>query len=301
MIYGYLRENGIAWRDDSSNKDNKYLRNFTRNQLLPDIRVHFKNSGNALLSLSRTSYEYTSLIDDLLTEKYKILFKIKDDVVIIKSDRFIRDKRIFKYIIAKAIRENFKLNVSYGMLEEIYKNAIIEKSHLNLFANNRINIKKTILNGETVVIVSKGGPDRQNSNEWEYTLDIKSIDNTVLKIGETGKNIQVSVVGYQFFTENFKNKKYIFIEINDNNQNFIIRNRRSGDKIKLKSGTKKIKNLFIDAKLNAGTKDIIPIFMVDAKIAAIMTGFIDNSLKNRVSSDFYVSDKSKKILAIQRI
>ncbi|MDR2795491.1 MAG: tRNA lysidine(34) synthetase TilS, partial [Spirochaetaceae bacterium] len=53
-ICAYLRERGIAWREDSSNNDERYLRNRVRHRLVPLLDEHFPDWRKAIIALAET-------------------------------------------------------------------------------------------------------------------------------------------------------------------------------------------------------------------------------------------------------
>ncbi|MCC5935964.1 MAG: tRNA lysidine(34) synthetase TilS [Lunatimonas sp.] len=48
-IMEYVREEGITWREDSSNEQSDYKRNYLRNEVLPLLELHFSGASEALL------------------------------------------------------------------------------------------------------------------------------------------------------------------------------------------------------------------------------------------------------------
>ena len=295
-IYEYLRENKIKWREDSSNRDEKYLRNFVRNSLLPEIKTRFDRAGDALLSLSGIAEEYTQLIDELL-EKNSKLFSLENNSVIIENDMCIYDEKLFKYIISKAIREKFKVFVTGDILEEIFKKAVTNKTNMILYENSNLFIKKTMKNNKKVIVISGKIDYNINSCEWSYKININQKCENSIFLKEIGKTVNLQLVDYNFFLNN-RDKNIVFISLDNEFKDARIRNRRDGDRIKLENGSKKIKDLLIENKLEKYAKDSIPLLVIDTRVAAFMPD-IAGILKNRVAFDFYVKIDSKKILAIQ--
>ncbi|MDR2342930.1 MAG: tRNA lysidine(34) synthetase TilS [Spirochaetaceae bacterium] len=64
-IRAYLRERCLAWREDSSNSDERYLRNRVRRRLVPLLDEHFPGWGKALAALAETQ----SLTAEFLEEE----------------------------------------------------------------------------------------------------------------------------------------------------------------------------------------------------------------------------------------
>jgi tRNA(Ile)-lysidine synthetase-like protein len=75
----------------------------------------------------------------------------------------------------------------------------------------------------------------------------------------------------------------------------VLRNRRPGDRIRLESGTKKVKDFFIDKKIGAEMKRRVPLLLVNSNVAAVMSGFLTGG-GNRVAESALVNEKSDKIL-----
>lgn len=300
-IYGYLKENSIKWREDLSNQDNSYLRNYVRNIIIPAVKTRFDNADTALNTLSSISREYSSMLEDMLREKYNDLYQTEEGKVIIEIEKFINDKRVFKFIVSKSLRDEFGSFVNQGMLDDIYKKAVIEKSHVDIYRGHEFFIRKSIMNYKPALIISKGNYySSLEEDKWEYMIEAKDLIDGSINIDEIGRIIHTSIVDYEFFKDNIGNNKYIFIAIDEKLEYITIRNRRKGDKIRLKSGLKKIKDIFIDLKLDKKTKEAIPIIIINSETAAYLPGLIINE-NNRVSEDFYVDNNSKKILAIHYI
>jgi tRNA(Ile)-lysidine synthase len=53
-ICAYLRERGITWRDDSSNSNERYLRNRVRRRLVPLLDEHFPDWRKSIAALAET-------------------------------------------------------------------------------------------------------------------------------------------------------------------------------------------------------------------------------------------------------
>ncbi|HPD78502.1 MAG TPA: tRNA lysidine(34) synthetase TilS, partial [Spirochaetota bacterium] len=51
-IYSYLRENSIAWREDLSNEDCTYSRNYIRNKIMPLVTERFADAISNIIKIS---------------------------------------------------------------------------------------------------------------------------------------------------------------------------------------------------------------------------------------------------------
>jgi len=70
-ILGYLREKKIAWREDASNKDNRYFRNNVRNRFVPFLNKEFPRWQKALVSLGETQSLAAKFIKNEVVDRVK--------------------------------------------------------------------------------------------------------------------------------------------------------------------------------------------------------------------------------------
>lgn len=147
------------------------------------------------------------------------------------------------------------------------------------------------------VIISIGNSDRQDSaGKWEHEITPDMMWGKEIFISEIKKIIRCEYVDYNFFCQNRYSSDVVFIQPENDILRVIIRNRRPGDRLKTESGTKKIKDLMIEKKLDNRIKDSVPIMLADSQIFAYLPGLI-NSGKNRVACNFHVRNDNKRILA----
>lgn len=86
QIIMYAGENDLDFREDSSNKEDTYLRNKIRLNLLPELE---KLSANAPVAIVESMYklnEADELLKQLLNEKYNSLFSEKEGFLLPKDD-----------------------------------------------------------------------------------------------------------------------------------------------------------------------------------------------------------------------
>ena len=62
-VVEYLKEQGLEWREDATNKDCGYRRNYIRHRLLPAIQEQCKGSvAEQLLKLSECGQRFYALV-----------------------------------------------------------------------------------------------------------------------------------------------------------------------------------------------------------------------------------------------
>ena len=116
-------------------------------------------------------------------------------------------------------------------------------------------------------------------------------------IEEIKTSIVVKRVVHNEFQKYKKNDAIFFVTIPNEKFSLSVRNRRQGDRIILDSGSRKIKNLLIEKKLDNESKNWVPLLIIDSKIAAFMPGIILD-MSGRVSSEFTVKENSDRIYAV---
>jgi len=265
-IYKYLEDNNINYVIDKSNESDKYTRNRYRKQVLPFLKnedelVHLK-----FLKYSEELEKYNNYINKLIQEKIKYI--VKDNKILIDKllleDKFIQEK-IIEYVI-----------------KDIQKYEIF-------------NINDKGLEGILYLINSK---DNKEINLSDGFIARKSYNYLIL---EKTKNKQD--YKYEFINElDILNKyKFKLIKESDSKSNYIIRlnseeiklplyirNRINGDKIKVKnlSGIKKVKDIFIDSKIDLKKREEYPL-LVDSNNTIIWIPGIKKSIFDKDFDEKY--------------
>ncbi|MCP4132488.1 MAG: tRNA lysidine(34) synthetase TilS [bacterium] len=311
-IYAYLRENRIPWREDNSNNDTVYLRNYVRHRLLPVIEERFPGARDAVISMSALAEEHNSLLNKLLLQNYGPLYEKNEKengVIYIDHELFCKedtntrqDYAALKQVLSTVIRKEFHRYCNRGILNEIIKNLAGRRSNILLYENRDIKIEKLFRSGKSTIKLSLPAMAPPDPGEWSYEIPLSSLSSDreeSIHINEINAVIWLQLTDYEHFQEKINQNDKIFVTIPDTNDIINIRNRRKGDRICLESGTKKIKDLLIEKKLDNESKKTVPILIVDSDVAACMPGLVMDT-GNRVSTRYRVENSSKKILAIYR-
>jgi tRNA(Ile)-lysidine synthase len=299
-ILRYLRENDIAWREDSSNRNEIYRRNYIRNRIAPEISAAFPGYAWALQNLSVISSDYMRLIDSMISLIHgEIISSPAEGSHVIASGKIDHERALFYHVISGAMSACIHIMPTTAVLDEIWKNYRRGRSHCTLYGNGRHVLKKTLLCGERCVIMSAvENPSDGMADEWEYEISPEDPCKEIY-IEEIGLRMKTCFLDYEYFLENRGDKNSIFVTIDDRNNLFHIRNRRAGDRIRLESGSKKIKELLIEKKLDNENKKRVPLLILDSAVAAVMTGFVTD-IPSRIAASSRVNENSENILVITR-
>ena len=286
-VEDYIEKEGLNPRIDKTNFEKVYNRNKIRLDILPYIKKHF--NADIVQTLNRMSTLLQKDNDYLERSAYKYYKKncLKSkEHFILKKELFNEEEAITSRVIRNALTEYSKSNYDFEMkhISEIIhlarKNSgkkidlpnkiYAENIYGDIYIKKRI--KKQKIDNKNEIVINKNDINGKKVEFHNYKLEFSIIDNNNL-----------------IYKKNSLKKFFNFDLI----ENFIvIRKRKDGDKmIPLgMKGTKKIKDIFIDAKVPKEQRDYIPIIEFDNNIAWL-TGI-------KVSDEYKVNNNSKNILMI---
>ncbi len=240
-IIKYLEDKKIKFYTDYTNLEEEHTRNRYRKYILPRLKKEDKNVHLKFLKYSNLLQEYDNYIKKETNKIIKNIY-VNDKLNITEFNKL-------EYII--------KINIIYYILEEKYDKELtnITDNHIELILDLiESNKKNTFIDLPGNIKLIK---------KYDY-LEFKYDDNNIvdykIELTETNKLPN----GY----------KIDIIDSSDNNSNYIcrlnksdiklplyIRNRIDGDKIEIKNlnGSKKIKDIFIDKKIDIEKRNMWPV------------------------------------------
>lgn len=265
-IYNLANEHGIKFVEDSTNKDNKYARNFVRNEIIAKAE---KMYPSLVEMIARFGERCTEVYDYIIKSLNLGLVEINDESVLIKSEAFDNPN----FLCCEYIKFALGKLGEFADFEEKHLQKIIELA--------RGEVNKTI--------------------DLPHKLQAKSTYSGV-KIVKQTKTVNQDSESAQFAIGKFETKKYIIktsfvsafdIEYGDGNlyadyskiaANAVWRFREPGDVFsKLGTGSKKLNDYFTDKKIEFDLRDSIPVLASGSQIL-IVAGF-DVSEKVKVDGD----------------
>ena len=225
-----------------TNKSDKYTRNRYRNRILPILKEEYSD-----VHLKYIDFNNKVLVADeyLKKEANKIYNKIvrKNEINVLEYNKL--DEIIKIYLLEKYLKEIYKDNITEIKTRHIDIIIFQLKNKYNKNIDLPLN-KKGILEYNRFKIV-----DRVLSEDYEYTFknSIEFNNNKIYIDNNTNE------------TTNY----VIHLNSSEIKLPFHVRNRRNGDKMKVKNmkGSKKINDIFIDFKLNKEERNTYPIVTDD--------------------------------------
>lgn len=284
-IERFCEEMNIETRLDATNLENIYSRNKIRLDVLPYISENFNK--DIVRTIMRTIDSFT-IDNDYLEEQsyisYKKYTKNLGDRIIIDKEAFLLHKAILSRLVRNVIRELL------GNIKEI------EKKHIDeiILIQSGETGKELILPREVKVINNYGDIVIQLYNETNkfinFERDINLNGSTYIEELDITVDCEITdKKNINKFSNNYLIKYFDYDKI----KKVTIRNRRDGDyftPLGMK-GRKKIKDLFINEKIDKSKRNKIPLILFNNEIAWIV-GL-------RISETFKITEETKRILIIQ--
>ena len=280
-IENYAKENNLEYREDASNKKNKYARNKIRNLIIPMLETINKKSKDNIIKFSKRAYLENKFLRKKINNIYKknLINKNSINMENIKNLNRIFLNRIIMKFIAESEKNN--IEITEKRISEIIKIIKSKKSNVILRLDNFNLIKEYNL-----LIIEE--------------IEKKENINNFLKIEKDGiynflnKNISFKTIENKNI--NYKEKLYIKCDYP-----IIVRQRKNADfLISYPNGEKKyLRKIFIDSKIPLRVRDNIPIIEnSNNEISAIC---LKPYAINRISKKNEITEKDKYIIEIDFI
>ncbi len=246
VLLTFDKENNIPFVVDSSNFKNKYTRNRYRMEVLPFLKKEDPMVHEKFMKFSDILIEYNNYLNKELAKKINNIYH--DDVIDINkflSEDYLIQKKIMFYILENKYTDDLN-QINMNHVSNIIK--LMQSKRPNGIINLPGNYKAM-----------------KEYNILKITQDIEYINDYEIELNECVE---------------LPNRHYIkFVKDENNNDNNVcrllsqeislplyVRTRHLGDKMLLKkiNGTKKLKDIFIDAKIAKDLRDSWPV-VIDSK------------------------------------
>lgn len=288
-IEDYCEYNGLNPRIDASNYDRHYSRNRVRLDILPYMRDNFnKDIIDTLNRMTLLLQKDNEFIEEYSKKCYNIYCKKHNNKLEILKELFEKE---MESIITRVVIIAFKeISKSYQNFEMKHIYEIVNLAFRE--TGKKINLTNNIIceNLYGNIVLSKNDNKYYNSCvKTEIKLDK---DNIIENIEFNNYIINFEVIENkkkEKFTKNNLIKLFNYDKIE---KEILIRYRKDGDKIIPlgMSGSKKVKDIFINSKVPREERDNTPILCFDDKISWIV-GY-------KTSQLFKIDSDTKMILKI---
>ncbi|WP_072990184.1 tRNA lysidine(34) synthetase TilS [Clostridium cavendishii] len=288
----YCGKEDLRPRIDKTNYEDIYARNKIRLKAIPFIEENFnKDIVNTLNRLAYMCNVDNEFIESMVLESYNKYCLEYNKSLIIKKDAFKEKEALLTRVLRKALM-NFSGVCNNFEMKHIYDIISFQKGSTGKSINLPNDVKA--INSYGDIKLEKNKPNRLKFEDKSITMKINDIISETLDFGLGNAKYSICFEKIKFEKHiNFKDNELIKYFDYDKIKNvIIIRKRLDGDKIVPigMTGTKKIKDIFINLKIPKDKRDEIPIVTFDNKIAWIV-GI-------KVSDEFKINKDTKNLLKI---
>lgn len=263
QINDYINEHQIPFVVDSSNVEDVYTRNRFRKEIIPFLKNENKDVLNKFVKFSELIYEYDSYFE---CELNKVIHQVYHDKEI-QVDAFVElnsilQVRVIQHVLKEVYQDEIH-DIHDEHVDKIRTLIFNKQPNLSFFLPHKIRIVKAY---NHVIFEYIKNAKMDYEYKIEHRIDLPNGMSLEI-INETdSKNNYVTRLNSQEI------KLPLFV-----------RNRRDGDKIELKgmNGSKKIKDIFIDAKIDRVLRDNYPIVTDSRGVIVFVPGLKKSKFDKR--------------------
>ncbi|MEG1106814.1 MAG: tRNA lysidine(34) synthetase TilS [Eubacterium sp.] len=296
MIIDYCHKNGLQYRTDMTNFEDNMTRNKIRLKIMPMMREINPKVEEHLFEFGQIASEYETFLKVYLEKIIPIVICLKSDRVTFNLKEWFKESSLIQkellrqgiFLIKRSLKE-----IEYNHISHVYQLLLsgntIWEYHLphNLVAVRRYDLfwienhlsmehsENCFFNTYEII-----------ANKNYYFSKEKIMLKTKIMPIEAVKNIKES-----------KNHSEKFFDYGRIRGKIYLRPRQTGDFIKLvgMNGTKKIKNYFIDRKIDRDLRDSIPLLAIGQEVIWILGYAINRHYRVDTSTELVLMIEYKKL------
>jgi tRNA(Ile)-lysidine synthase len=293
-ILSYLDKRGITYRFDRTNDDLAIPRNHIRHEILPllhSVNCCYKEHFGNFFELLRAE---NGLLDKLTAETLAdVLGNRSDTGYRIHYERFMRqDLALRRRMIMKVLEElavdgqPYRKHYLPRRVLDFMANAPPGKN-MTLYQNREIRVRKEY---EWLVFEKRVVDNRAGG----YLYCVRDIEKPLV-LPEIGKELLFSIQDSTAFEKNRCRMEKIYLDYDKISLPLLVRSRRPGDRIALQGvGHKKLKDIFIDQKVRAAMRDLVPVLACEDEVIAVLCSLYGRD--NRVAEGYRVTGRTAHVL-----
>ena len=273
-IEQYARHQGIAFRNDSSNDGDLYLRNKIRHHLVPPLEANLPGFSEALASGMNLLKEDAELIQQVVAEKKQSLFELKGEENHIPVSELKKLHPLYSWLYYLLIEFGFNSEVLQAATE-----AILNSESGKLFGSHT---HRLVVDRSEVIIV----PLAQNQGAQAILIDVDQTE------------VQFPV---HLLLEVMENSPRLTLQVSNNMALFdrdklhfplLLRPWQQGDRFVPfgMKGSKLVSDFLIDQKISVVEKEHVFVLVSDDEIIWVVG--------HRAGGHSSVTEKTLKVLRV---
>lgn len=267
-ILKFDEKNGIQYAIDESNNEDHYTRNRYRHTVLPFLKQEEPNIHKKFLKFSETLLKNSNYIDSVANKEFNKVFQNGN----LDIDKF------------KSLDPVIQTKIIYNILEKIYGDdlLIVGNAHVDLiFGLISSNKSNSVVHLPNNVIVVK------SYNELTFSYDDDVNDQYEIQIDEI-VNLPNGKIIEKVDETNDASNYTIKLNSKEVTLPLYVRNRRDGDKIKLKglNAYKKVSEIFINEKIKTSDRNSWPVVLDSKEEIVWLPGLKKSNLDKKNTEEY---------------
>ncbi|MDE5618769.1 MAG: tRNA lysidine(34) synthetase TilS [Clostridia bacterium] len=241
VIDNYCKDNAVPYREDNTNADMRYDRNYMRRIVLPALKERYNGIEDNLTLLSQRAMEADSYI-----RLQCVKADISGNVAILPFNAFAKEEILAKYSVIDA-------------LERLGNRVDISAAHIN-----DIIALKDMSNGSDISLPYGYVAERTYDGVHIFRRTEKFEGEVPFALGEIKVGGYIVEVGKEYKPRSLK------LDLKGVPENAVWRTRRNGDKfLPFGGGRRSLGDWFTDKKVPKYLRDNIPVLAIDSEVLTV--------------------------------
>lgn len=281
-IYRYIDEKGVPYVVDETNADNRYTRNYVRNVLLPgaeaNVNPGVKAALNRLSALAESDLDY---MESQADQAYQSCVKGEDGDDVRLSMQAV--KALHPAMAARVIRRacarlHVRQDIELPHIQAVMR--LVETGKTGKSVNLSHDLRALVEYEDLLICFSR----REVDYSFEKRLDME--DRNYLP---DGSYIDCAIAAH--CTVGQDGRRAACLDVDKLPAELMLRTRHNGDTIRLRTGTKKLKDYFIDRKLPRDVRAKTPLLADGDQVIWI--------IGHAVSEDYRADGHTQEVLQLE--
>ncbi len=274
-IEEFVLQNGILYREDSSNESDKYFRNKVRHQLMPIIDIIDTRQGKGL-SRTLDNIGSSRLLLEGLIKKYKSewIQIVKGEVIIdLQPIRMLDFGRELLYHLLSAYQFNYTQSTTiYDYYDDAAAN-FISSRYIAFLKNKQLYVSPISENDASELPIEVSFPSKVTIKDHTYTFEVIE-----------------AKANFQYFPDT------VYLDADVVGESVTLRHWQNGDKMKplgMSGDSQSLQDIFTNYKLTPTQKAYTIVMVANDQIASLLCW--------KTSDFFKVTNRTVNMLEIKEI
>lgn len=268
-LEAYAKTHDLTWIEDESNQNNRFSRNYLRNEIMPALSAHFSKATQRICHTARHCSEASEILNELASPHYERCIDVNQCLLISPLNALTPPYQ--KLVIRKWFQLHGNRMPSSRQLSTLIKavvNAREDKTPAMSFDGNRI--KR--FDGKLYFVSEKHDtPHEHNEIEW---LDL-------------AKPLELpDALGYLSISKKNGNLHL------PKNPKVTVTFRKGGEKIYLNNCHQKLKKLFQSWSVPPWLRSQIPLIYINGELASIVGHCVSQHYVNSSADCYHITHNS---------